>query len=88
MEFLESGNIEGLIEDSTYSPFPTVFNTERPDVVAAALLEGRIAILVDGTPFVLLVPALFVQFFQSPEDYYVHTGIGSLIRLLRFLCIR
>lgn len=81
---LESGNIEGLIEDSTYSPFPTVFNTERPDTVAAALLEGRIAILVDGTPFVLLVPALFVQFFQSPEDYYVHTGIGSLIRLLRF----
>ncbi|PIC82821.1 spore germination protein [Sporosarcina sp. P1] len=81
---LESGNIEGLIEDSTYSPFPTVFNTERPDTVAAALLEGRIAILVDGTPFVLIVPALFVQFFQSPEDYYVHTGIGSLIRLLRF----
>lgn len=82
---LESGNIEGFIEDSTYSPFPTVFNTERPDTVAAALLEGRIAILVDGTPFVLIVPALFVQFFQSPEDYYVHTGIGSLIRALRFL---
>ncbi|PID23338.1 spore germination protein [Sporosarcina sp. P7] len=81
---LESGNIEGFIEDSTYSPFPTVFNTERPDIVAAALLEGRIAILVDGTPFVLIVPALFVQFFQSPEDYYVHTGIGSLIRLLRY----
>lgn len=81
---LESGNIEGFIEDSTFSPFPTVFNTERPDTVAAALLEGRIAILVDGTPFVLIVPALFVQFFQSPEDYYVHTGIGSLIRLLRF----
>ncbi|PIC77621.1 spore germination protein [Sporosarcina sp. P19] len=82
---LESGNIEGFIEDSTYSPFPTVYNTERPDAVAAALLEGRIAILVDGTPFVLIVPALFVQFFQSPEDYYVHTGIGSLIRALRFL---
>ncbi|PIC57997.1 spore germination protein [Sporosarcina sp. P12(2017)] len=82
---LESGNIEGFIEDSSYSPFPTVYNTERPDTVAAALLEGRIAILVDGTPFVLIVPALFVQFFQSPEDYYVHTGIGSLIRALRFL---
>ncbi|PID23236.1 spore germination protein [Sporosarcina sp. P3] len=82
---LESGNIEGFIEDSSFSPFPTVYNTERPDTVAAALLEGRIAILVDGTPFVLIVPALFVQFFQSPEDYYVHTGIGSLIRALRFL---
>lgn len=81
---LESGNIEEFIQDSTYSPFPTIYNTERPDIVAAALLEGRIAILVDGTPFVLIVPALFVQFFQSPEDYYVRTGIGSLIRLLRF----
>ncbi|MFJ8458606.1 spore germination protein [Lysinibacillus xylanilyticus] len=81
---LESGNIEELIQDAPYSPFPTIFNTERPDVVAAALLEGRIAILVDGTPFVLVVPALFVQFFQSSEDYYQRADIASLIRLLRF----
>lgn len=81
---LESGNIEEFIQDTPYSPFPTVYNTERPDVVAAALLEGRIAILVDGTPFVLIVPALFIQFFQSAEDYYLRTVIGSLIRLLRF----
>ena len=81
---LESGNIEELIEDAPLSPFPTVFNTERPDIVAAALLEGRIAILVDGTPFVLIVPALFVQFFQSSEDYYQRADIASLIRILRF----
>ncbi|MER2060191.1 MAG: spore germination protein [Niallia sp.] len=81
---LESGNIEELIEDDAYSPFPTIFNTERPDVVAAALLEGRIAILVDGTPFVLIVPALFVQFFQASEDYYQRADISSFIRLLRF----
>lgn len=81
---LESGNIEEMIEDAPLSPFPTVFNTERPDIVAAALLEGRIAILVDGTPFVLIVPALFVQFFQSSEDYYQRADIASLIRLLRF----
>ncbi|KQL36123.1 spore germination protein [Psychrobacillus sp. FJAT-21963] len=81
---LESGNIEELIQDAPYSPFPTIFNTERSDVVAAALLEGRIAILVDGTPFVLIVPALFIQFFQSSEDYYQRADIASLIRLLRF----
>jgi spore germination protein KA len=81
---LESGNIEELIQDAPYSPFPTIYNTERPDVVAAALLEGRIAILIDGTPFVLIVPALFVQFFQSSEDYYQRSDIASLIRLLRF----
>src|SRR5579875_680710 len=82
---IESGAIEELIQDQTYTPFPTVFNTERPDVVAAALLEGRIAILVDGTPYALLVPALFVHFFQSPDDYSHRSDIGTLIRLLRFL---
>nr|WP_240689471.1 spore germination protein [Ammoniphilus sp. YIM 78166] len=83
---LESGNIEELIQDETYTPFPTVFNSERPDVIAAGLLEGRIAILIDGTPFVLLVPALFTQFYQSAEDYYQRADIGTLLRLLRFLC--
>lgn len=82
---LESGYIEEFIQEKHYSPFPTVFNSERPDVVAAALLEGRAAILVDGTPFVLLAPGLFVQFFQSPEDYYQRADISSLIRLLRYV---
>ncbi|CAM3167757.1 spore germination protein [Filibacter tadaridae] len=84
---LESGYIEELIEDSPYSPFPTIYNTERPDIVAAALLEGRVAILVDGTPFVLIVPALFVQFFQASEDYYQRADIASFIRLLRFFAL-
>lgn len=81
---LESGYIEELIEDNKYSPFPTVFNSERPDSVAAALLEGRIAIIVDGTPFVLVIPALFTHFFQASEDYYNHFDISSFIRLLRY----
>ena len=82
---LESGYIEEFIEDETFSVFPTVYNTERPDTVAAALLEGRVAVMVDGTPFVLLVPALLVHFFQSPEDYYQRFDISSFIRLIRFL---
>ncbi|MFJ7972414.1 spore germination protein [Psychrobacillus sp. NPDC096389] len=81
---LESGNIEELIQDAQMSTFPTVYNSERPDVVAAALLEGRIAILIDGTPFVLTVPALFVEFFQSSEDYYQRADLTSLVRILRF----
>ncbi|MCY9548057.1 spore germination protein [Lysinibacillus xylanilyticus] len=81
---LESGNIEELIRDEPYSPFPTILNTERSDVVAAELLEGKIAIFVDGTPFVLIVPAIFIQFFQSSEDYYQSADIASLIRLLRY----
>lgn len=82
---LESNYIEEFLQDRKYSPFPTIFNTERPDVVSAGLLEGRVAILVDGTPFALMAPALFVQFFQSSEDYYQRTDFSSLIRLLRFL---
>lgn len=79
----ESGNIEELIQDDAFSLFPTIYNTERPDVIAAGLVEGKVAIIVDGTPFVLLVPAIFSQFMQSPDDYYQRADIGTLTRILR-----
>lgn len=81
---LESGYIEEYIQDEWLTPFPTVYNTERPDVVSANLLEGRIAILVDGTPFVLVVPTTMSQFFHSAEDYYQRYDISTFIRLLRY----
>lgn len=84
---LESGYIEQFIQDSSWSPFPQIQNTERPDKVTANLLEGRIAIFVDGTPLVLIAPAIFAQFYQSPEDYYERFIAGSLIRLLRVLSL-
>lgn len=84
---LESGYIEELIEDETYTPFPTVYHTERPDVIAADLLEGKVAIIVDGTPIVLVVPTMFVSFMQAAEDYYQRADISSLIRILRYVCI-
>ncbi|TDT61312.1 spore germination protein [Fonticella tunisiensis] len=83
---LESGYIEEFVQDAPYSLFPTIYNTERPDKVVSAILEGRVAILVDGTPFVLLVPVVFIQFFQASEDYYHRFDISTLIRLLRFMC--
>ncbi|MCJ8013731.1 spore germination protein [Paenibacillus sp. KQZ6P-2] len=82
---LEGGYIEEEIQDAIKTPFPTVYNSERPDTIAAGLLEGRIAIIVNGTPFVLLIPALFVQFFQSPDDYFERSLIGTLVRLLRYM---
>lgn len=82
---LESGNIEEFIQDTTYTFFPTIINTERPDTVASHLLEGKVAILVDGTPNVLIVPAPFVAFLQSPEDYYQRADFSSMLRLLRYL---
>ncbi|MFC0190035.1 spore germination protein [Fictibacillus aquaticus] len=81
----ESGYIEQLIEDDFLSPFPQVQNTERPDRVLAAVLEGRVAIFLDGTPFALIAPVTFNMLLQTPEDYYERWMIGSLIRMLRYL---
>ncbi|NQF14161.1 spore germination protein [Brevibacillus sp. HB1.3] len=82
---LESGYIEEMIEDNTYSPFPQVMYTERPDTVAAALLEGRVAIFVDGTPMVLIVPVTFWMMMQASEDYYERFQMATLVRLLRYV---
>lgn len=81
---LESGYIEQLIEDEPLSPFATLANSEKPDKVVAKLLEGRVAVLVDGTPFVLTAPMLFIENFQSAEDYYSRPFMASLVRCLRF----
>jgi spore germination protein KA len=81
---LESAYIEEFIEDQPYSPFPQMQYTERPDTVAALLLEGRFAIFVDGTPFVIMAPVSFWQFFQASEDYYERYFIANLIRWLRY----
>jgi len=82
---LESGYIEQFIDDNPFSPFSTIRNSERPDKVAAKLLEGRVAILCNGTPFVLTVPHLFIETLQVPEDYYARPYLGSFLRLLRLL---
>ncbi|GBF77142.1 spore germination protein [Paenibacillus sp. 598K] len=80
----ESGYVEQLIEDDVLSPFQQLQNTERPDRVIHALLEGRVAILLDGTPFALIAPVTFSMLLQSPEDYYERWLPSSLLRLMRF----
>jgi Integral membrane protein (PIN domain superfamily) len=82
---LESGYIEEFIEDAPFSLFATIARSERPDAVAGKILEGRAAILVAGTPFVLTVPMLFVEIFQSPEDYYARAYYSTLVRWLRYI---
>ncbi|NIK21851.1 spore germination protein [Paenibacillus lupini] len=84
---LDSGYIEEFIEDLPYSPFPQVHSSERPDVVTAELLEGKIAILVDNSPFVLMVPMTFWTGLQASEDYYVRWPIATFVRWIRFLFI-
>lgn len=83
---LDSGYIEEIIKDAPYSPFRTIINTERPDVVAGKLLEGRFAVICDGSPIVLTLPSIFVEVFQSNEDYYDNFIYSSFLRFLRWLC--
>ncbi len=82
---LETGYIEEYIEDAPFSPFATISYSEKPDVTAAKILEGRVAIVVDGTPFVLTVPMLLIESFQTAEDYYVRPLYASLVRILRYI---
>ncbi len=81
----ESGYIEQWIEDSFLSPFPQILNTERPDKASEALLKGKVVILLDRTPFVLIAPATFGSLLQSPEDNYWRWSLGTLVRMLRYL---
>jgi len=84
---LDSGIIEQYIADNRLSIFPTVGNTEKCDKLAAKLLEGRVAIFCDGTPYVLTVPYLFIESIQATDDYYDHAYFSSFMRLLRFIAL-
>lgn len=81
---LESNYIEELIEDSPSTLFPLIESTERPDKIAASLLEGRIAIFVDGSCFVLILPVLLVQLIHTSEDYYQRFQFATAVRLVRY----
>lgn len=82
---IDSGYIEQLIEDDWLSPFPQIQMTERPDKVAAEVLEGRIAVIVDNSPFALIIPAVFPSFYQASEDYYERWQIMSFVRVIRYI---
>jgi len=81
---LDTSTLEELIEDNPWSPFPQLLDTQRPDVVAGHILEGRFAILASGSPTALVAPIGFGVFLQTSEDYYERYWIASLVRLLRF----
>lgn len=82
---LDSGYIEEYITDNPLSLFSSVGFTEKPDVAAAKILEGRVGIIVDGSPFALTVPMFFVESFQMSEDYYTKPVFASITRLMRMV---
>ncbi|MFT8323605.1 MAG: spore germination protein [Bacillus sp. (in: firmicutes)] len=86
-EVTGSSTIEEWISDTTATPWPTMFVTERPDVVAGNLLEGRVVIFVNGTPNPLILPATWIQFFQTAEDYYLRWTIVGFLRTIRIISL-
>ncbi|MCF8563475.1 spore germination protein [Alicyclobacillus tolerans] len=84
---LDAGTLEQFIEDNHWSPFPQIQNSERPDKSCAALLEGRVVILTDGTPFALIAPTTFTQFYQVMDDYTERWIMGSLVRGVRLVSL-
>jgi len=82
---LDTSMIEEWIEDNPMSPFPQLMSTERPDVVTSHLLEGKVALLADGSPVALIAPAPLLSMMQSPEDFYQRSIVATGIRWLRML---
>lgn len=82
---LESGYIEQYISENIFSPVTGIGLTQKPDVLAARILEGRVAVMCDGTPYVLTIPELFIENIQTSEDYYNSVILSSILRLLRVL---
>ncbi|MBL4936452.1 spore germination protein [Clostridium sp. YIM B02515] len=82
---LGASYIEEYIEDNPFSIFPTIFRTEKPDVAAGKILEGRIIIFVDTIPVALSIPSIFGEYFMSPDDYYLRFYVATLNRWVRML---
>lgn len=84
---ISSGQLEQLIQDSPESLFPQMVATERPDKVSNFLLEGRVVIVINGSPYVLVAPGVFVDFITSPEDLNLKYQFSNMQKLIRLLAI-
>ena len=84
---ISSGQLEQLIQDEDKTSLPQMLSTERPDKTANMLFDGRVAIIVNGSPYILIVPAIFSDFLSSPEDYNLKHQYANFLRILRILSI-
>lgn len=81
-----SGQLEHLIEDTNYS-LPQLISSERPDRVASYIMEGRVAILVNGTPYALVAPGILIDYLSSPEDRNIKYQFSDLLKGIRFFAL-
>lgn len=80
---VSSGQLEQLLEDNTKYSLPQIISTERPDKTSTYLLEGRVVVLVNGSPYALIVPAVFVDFLESSEDNNIKFQFANLLKIIR-----
>ncbi len=84
---ISSGQLEQLIEDNGNFSIPEIIATERPDRVSEYILEGRVAIIINGNPYVLVAPAVLLDFLSSPEDFNLKFQFTNLLKLIRVLAL-
>lgn len=82
---LSAGELEQLISDSNYLGIPEVMSTERPDKVGKYLLKGRVIVIVNGTPYGIIMPSILIDFLSSPEDTNLRPSFSNFLRGLRLL---
>lgn len=82
---IDSYYIESFLEEGKIKFFRRVGNTEKPDILCSKILEGRVAVLVDGSPIALTVPFVLIEDLQSPEDYYTIPAQATFVRVMRFI---
>ncbi len=80
---ISSGQLEQLIQDNSMITFPQIIATERPDKAANHMLEGRVVVIVDGTPYCLIMPGVFIDFLSSPEDVNLKFQYANLLKIIR-----
>lgn len=86
MDFVTGdGMLEQLIEDQPFSFVPQVLNTERPDRAASYIIQGQVAIIAEGSPFVMIVPITFFSLFHTSEDTNMRWEWGSVLRIIRLV---
>jgi spore germination protein KA len=86
-QIVDSSFISQIISDNSNTPFPQFLDTERPDRAVESLAEGKIVILVDGSPHALSCPTTLVEFFSAADDYYLNWQLSSILRLLRLFAV-
>ncbi len=82
---ISSGQLEELIKENTNSTLPETISTERPDNASSSILDGKVVIIVNGSPFCLIVPCTFFDLLSSPEDKNINSKYANFLKLVRLL---